>query len=185
MTVFEVPKGQAAAAMGTLMGCAIGVGALLFPVIPRLAVRYGKARLYRAGLGLFCLTAPLLPLVGLVGDAGTGLHQAMVLMAVAGIPTGIMFVIPYTLLADVIDYDEDQTGTRREALYFGVQGFFVKVAQLAGLGLGGLLVGGLGTTSASGPRLAGPMAAVFVAAGLAWFRTYALQPRDAPTADER
>jgi len=185
MTVFGMPKGQAAAAMGTLMGCAIGVGALLFPVIPRLAVRWGKTRLYRAGLALFCLTAPLLPLVGLVGDADAGLHQAMALMALAGIPTGIMFVIPYTLLADVIDYDEDQTGTRREALYFGVQGLFVKVAQLAGLGLGGLLVGGLGATSASGPRLAGPVAAVFVAAGLLWFRAYALQPRDIPAVGER
>jgi len=61
----------------------------------------------------------------------------------------------------------------------------VKVAQLAGLGLGGLLVGGLGATSASGPRLAGPVAAVFVAAGLLWFRAYALQPRDIPAVGER
>ena len=49
-------------------------------------------------------------------------------MALIGIPVAGTMILPFALLADVIDYDEQLTGKRREGIYVGVQAFFQKIA---------------------------------------------------------
>ena len=58
--------------------------------------------------------------------------QAVLVMALAGPAIAVLFTLPNAIVADIVDRDEEQTGQRREAIYFGVQGLIVK----AGLGLG-------------------------------------------------
>ncbi len=95
-----------------------------------LAPRLGKHPLLLftylgTGLGLAALTlAGHLP-------CGTPFSQSAVLMALLGIPMAGFMVLPYPVLSDVIDYDAQRTGRRREAVYFGVQG----VAQKTAVGL--------------------------------------------------
>jgi GPH family glycoside/pentoside/hexuronide:cation symporter len=39
-----------------------------------------------------------------------------------------LFAAPTAILAELVDLDERRTGMRREAMYFGAQGLFVKAA---------------------------------------------------------
>ena len=48
-------------------------------------------------------------------------------IALMGFPVAILLVIPNVLLSDLCDLDFHITGERREAMYFGVQGFFMKL----------------------------------------------------------
>jgi GPH family glycoside/pentoside/hexuronide:cation symporter len=49
-----------------------------------------------------------------------------VLLAVSGLSVAGVAVLPFALLADVIDVDAKSSGARREAIYFGVQAIFQK-----------------------------------------------------------
>ena len=54
--------------------------------------------------------------------------QGLLVFALAGVPLAALFVLPNALVAEVTDVDFERTGSRREAIYFGVQGFIVKLA---------------------------------------------------------
>jgi len=49
-----------------------------------------------------------------------------VLLVVSDLPVAGVPVLPFALLADVIDVDAKSSGARREAIYFGVQAIFLK-----------------------------------------------------------
>lgn len=49
-------------------------------------------------------------------------------MFIFGIPVAGFLMLPNAILADIIDYDEKLTGMRREAMYFGTQALFQKIA---------------------------------------------------------
>ena len=50
--------------------------------------------------------------------------------ALAGVPIGALLVLPNAVLADCTDFDARHTGSRREAMLFGVQGLLLKVRAL-------------------------------------------------------
>ena len=60
-----------------------------------------------------------------------------VLVCLSGLGFGASLALPSAIQADVIDYDEWQTGRRREGLYIGIWSVAKKAAAAAGLG-GGL-----------------------------------------------
>jgi GPH family glycoside/pentoside/hexuronide:cation symporter len=60
-----------------------------------------------------------------------------VLVTISGLGFGASLALPSAIQADVIDYDEWQTGRRREGLYIGIWSVAKKAAAAAGLG-GGL-----------------------------------------------
>jgi glycoside/pentoside/hexuronide:cation symporter, GPH family len=170
--------GRSEADAGLLTGVALIAAALCVPLTMRVTLRWGKRAIFLASLGWFAAVAPLL---GFVADSPLPLDrflQAVVLMALAGPPISGLLVMPYALLADITDEDERVTGRRREAMYFGVNGFLHK----AGLALGGAVAAFawrfLGHTAASplGLRLSGVIAAVCALAGLAAFWGYAAAP---------
>jgi GPH family glycoside/pentoside/hexuronide:cation symporter len=51
-----------------------------------------------------------------------------------------VWVLTNSCIADVCDYDELQTGLRREGFYGAVYAFFMKLGSALGLGLGGLIL---------------------------------------------
>lgn len=103
-----------------------------------------------------------------------------VLVALLGAPAAGFMVLPNTVLADVIDYDEKSTGRRREALFFGVQG----VVQRILLGLSMLsftlapYVSGAGMNSARTLRLMAVLCAIACFAAFLVFSRYPLRERD-------
>ena len=78
------------------------------------------------------------------------------------------------MLADCVDLDARRTGTRREAMYFGAQGFLLKVNLGLSAAVLAALAGGLGRDVGHdlGIRLAGPVAAAVVLLGIACYARY-------------
>jgi GPH family glycoside/pentoside/hexuronide:cation symporter len=91
-----------------------------------------KGPAYAAGLilasmamiGLFFLPHRPTPLIYLIA-------------VIAGIGFAGQFVFPGSMVPDVVEIDQMQTGERREGLYFGVWAFVGKLTGALGIALGG------------------------------------------------
>ncbi|MCP4643453.1 MAG: MFS transporter, partial [bacterium] len=87
-------------------------------------------------------------------------------------------VLPFALLADAIDYDEQLTGQRREAIFFGLQG----VVQKLMIGISALTFGFIvyegDVVTVTGLRTVAAAAAVSAVIAFAIFLTYPLRERD-------
>jgi len=99
--------------------------AFCFPLISFLAKKWGKKMVMMLGLGLFSFLSILLSLTGLVPVSPK--LWGIIIAALMGFPAAILMVIPNVILSELCDFDYHQTGERREAMYFGVQGFFMKL----------------------------------------------------------
>ena len=100
---------------------------IFFLIFNLLAKRFGKYPLFlftllgsAVSIALLCFVSDKMP--------GSLLLQTQIAVGLAGIPVAGFLMLPFALLADVIDYDEKLTGKRREAIYFGVQAIFQKTA---------------------------------------------------------
>ena len=124
-------EGQAAVYMGT----AVVAMTTSLPVAIGLARRFGKKNVWIASIGA---RAAILACVFLL-DAG---DQALAIFwtFLIGFMGGASTVIGPSLKADVIDWDESQSGTRREGAYFATWNFAQKSATaVAGLSIGWIL----------------------------------------------
>ncbi len=169
--------GGTAEQAGLMTGVALIASVACLPLVARAAARWGKRRLFGASLVWFSLLVPLTTVLGLPWIPFAGLVQGVVLFALAGPAIASLFVMPYALLADIADEDERVTGLRREAIYFGMNGFLYKV----GLGVGGACAPLLWKLSAAagveaaGVRWSGALAALFTLGGAFVFRGYGLR----------
>jgi GPH family glycoside/pentoside/hexuronide:cation symporter len=103
----------------------IGLNLVGFFIFNWLAKRIGKFRGFLIVLGSSALIFPLIALAGSL-PIGSPLLQTQIAVALAGLPVAGFSVLPFALLADVIDLDSEQSRIRREAIYFGVQAIFQK-----------------------------------------------------------
>jgi glycoside/pentoside/hexuronide:cation symporter, GPH family len=137
-----------------------------------LAKRIGK---FASLMLVFALSGIVFCLFGWSDQLGIPLPPlvcAQVVCGLAGLPVAGFGVLAFALLADVIDADAGRTGTRREAIYFGVQAILqksmiglsvVSFAQIQGaLGPGGL-------------RWTAIIAGLVCLAGLIFFSRYRLK----------
>jgi GPH family glycoside/pentoside/hexuronide:cation symporter len=157
-----------------LMGVTVVSVLLAVPVFGRLAGRTSKRHAYRRAMLLTGLAFPMLAVAGFLPGIPP-LAQVLAAMALVGAPMAGVYLFPAALTADIADHDAALTGQRREASYFGAQGFVEKITSaLSPLVLAGLL--SLGNTAADplGVRLVGPVAAGFVLLGWFLFRRYRL-----------
>ena len=170
----KVLLGRDEADTAVFFGLVLGVAFLLFPAINVLSKRLGLKTMMMLSLVSFACTLPLIfflgqPLFGLSADV-----CAYLIMASFGIPVSTIFIVPDAIVASLADLEEKRSGQRREAMYFGAQGFVLKLA----LGISTLITGALlqafGSTQASplGVQLTGPVAAVFMLLGILVFRGY-------------
>jgi len=97
---------------------------------------------------------------------------AQVVCGLAGLPVAGFGVLAFALLADVIDADAARTGTRREAIYFGVQA----ILQKSMIGLSVVSFAQLQAAfGPSGLRWTAAIAGLFCLAGLVVFSRYRLK----------
>ena len=158
------------------------IAGMLLAVVPfgRFARRAGKARAYRAAMLGCALYFPALFLVGLIPGV-PALAEALVAVFVAGLPTAGVFLFPAIITADIIDYDEQRTDTRREAMFYGAQNFLEKLATaVAPLVFALVLLAGDTREDPTGVRLIGPVAGAFVFLGYLGFRRYNIGPAPRP-----
>lgn len=105
--------------------------ALMF-VCAALSKRLGKKRLYYLGSAIWI---PVQAALYFLQPGQSGLLFGLCLLASFGV--AVAYVVPWSILPDVIDLDELQTGHRREGTFYS----FMTLLQKLGLALGLFLVG--------------------------------------------
>ena len=169
--IIEVRAAVRETEQGLVMATALVSAALALPLVSRLAGRNGKRRVLKAAMLHYGLEMIQLALVGILPIGLAPLWQAVVIMALVGPAVGALFTLPNAMVADIVDRDEDETGQRREAIYFGVQGLLVKAGLGLGIGIAALLLDWLGETTA---RQGGFTACALAATVLSWAAAVAL-----------
>jgi len=155
-------------------GLAFVVALLFFPVVNIVSKKTGLKAVMMFALVAFMI---LLPLFYFLGQPMFGLTPEIfgyILMGLAGIPLAVIFIVPDAIVAEVSDLEGKLSGQKREAMYFGAQGFILKLA----LGLSTVITGSLlqffGSTPAEplGIQLTGPVSAFFILIGIIVFTRY-------------
>jgi GPH family glycoside/pentoside/hexuronide:cation symporter len=106
-----------------VLGLVLGLAFLTMPLTVQLMRRFGKREAY---IGTMAIYAIVLFIMSQIPRGG----QLYVLVAAvfAGFGHGAVNVIPWAMVADVVDEDELMTGQRREGIYSGYMVFFRKLA---------------------------------------------------------
>ena len=174
--VLERSKGQVA----IFTAAAIAIVLVCLPFVYRLSMRRGKAWVYSAAMLIGAAYLPFIAFAGFIPGVPR-FAQALVMIALVGVPMSAVQAFPNALMADIVDYDALRTGMRREAIYYGTQALVEKtVSSLAPMILALLLILGSTTDNPLGIRLAGPVAGLFVFAGWLSFRGYRLPDHVTP-----
>ncbi len=106
------------------------------PIWVRLSRRIGKKRLWLAGM--VCSITGFLGILS-VGEGDWLVTLVQVLLI--GVGTSISLVIGPSVQADVVDYDELQTGERKEGAYVAVWNFMRKAGAALSMSLGLFVIG--------------------------------------------
>lgn len=171
--------------VAVLSAVAIGVTLATVPVLARMARRSSKRLVFGRSMLIAALVFPLFGLAGLVPGVPDE-AQIIAFMALAGLPIAGVYLFPGALTADIVDYDETQTGMRREATYYGAQNVVEKTASsLSPLLMASILLLGKSADDPLGIRLAGLVAGLVVLAGYLVFRRYELPDEVAPARARR
>ena len=101
------------------------IAAICFPLVGFLAKIRGKKIMMMLSLGLFSIFSVFLSFTGLIPVNPKVWGQVFV--GLMGFPAAVLMIIPNVILSELCDIDYKKTGERREAMYFGVQGFFMKL----------------------------------------------------------
>ncbi len=124
----RVVLGEPESRVGLYLGIHLAAAMLVFPLVGPLARRLGKRRLYLWGIGLLALVMPFFYLVGRLPLPVSPSLQFSLLLGLAGLPLGVLYVLPGALISDCVDYDAARTGSHREAIYVGVQNILQNAA---------------------------------------------------------
>jgi GPH family glycoside/pentoside/hexuronide:cation symporter len=128
LVLFYVEHVLHAARLGELFLAAYFlVGVVCLPLWTRAARRIGKKP---AWLLAMALSVAAFSGAFFLGPGDTAWYGAIVV--VSGIGFGAGLVLPASLVADTIDYDEWETGHRREGLYYGLWSIVTKVSAALG-----------------------------------------------------
>ena len=130
-------------------------------------------------LGGAAIFMPLLAFVGYF-NIFTPMIQTQIIMGFVGVFMSGFIMLPFALLADVIDYDEVLTGKRREGIYFGVQAIFQKVSIGISISIAGVLMyfGAANTPSLTGLKLIPVAAGITSLIAFFMFLKYQLREKD-------
>jgi len=104
-----------------LLGLVQLAALICIPIIVKMSDKLGKTRTYI--IGVFWWVLVMLTLSFLPSSAHT---LAYIIAALAGLGIAAAHVIPWSILPDVIDQDELETGHRREGTFYGFLVFLQK-----------------------------------------------------------
>jgi glycoside/pentoside/hexuronide:cation symporter, GPH family len=98
--------------------------------------RYGKRIAYYIGAGLFSLVVAWM---FFLPPGNPSLVYGTCL--VAGICVSMALLLPWSMLPDTVDWDELQTGRRREGVFYGLFVFIQKIGLALALGISSVVLG--------------------------------------------
>jgi GPH family glycoside/pentoside/hexuronide:cation symporter len=109
----------------------VTIGIFLIPA-KLISDRINKGPAYALGLFIACLAL----LVSFFFPRGTT-PWIYAVAAVAGMGFSSQWVFPWSMLPDVVEYDEKMTGERREGIYYGLWAFLTKFTGALGVAVSG------------------------------------------------
>lgn len=143
--------------------------------------KHGKKMVYNVSMMVLMVLISIMYFVGNQYLFFDSKWFGFVVVGLAGFPLAAIFIIPNAIIADITDIDYVRTGQRREAIFFGVQGFLVKtVMGLSSFFTTGILFKHLGYNhgNSMGISVACLAASLCILAGLLVFRNYSLDEED-------
>jgi GPH family glycoside/pentoside/hexuronide:cation symporter len=105
-----------------------GAAILFIPVIVWLARKLDKRRAFILGCASWIAV-----LLGIFALRPHQVTLAYVLAALGGLGIATAYVVPWSMVPDIIEYDEVKTGQRREGSYYAFASFFQKLATGAAI----------------------------------------------------
>jgi len=140
-----------------LVLAAQGSAILFIPAVVWLCQRLDKRRAFILGS-----CAWVVVLLGIAALPADQVALAYVLAALAGFGIATAYVVPWSMVPDVVEYDQVRSGQRREGSYYAFASFFQKLATGAALwGMGqALALTGYLTPVTGSPLPVQPAAAV-------------------------
>lgn len=147
-----------------------------FPVVSFLTKKTSVKTVYGASLLLMGLLLPFLYLTGTTGDPAVSFNLSVLVAGLAGIPQAGLYALQGPILGEVIDYDEQLTGRRREAIYTGVINFMMKLGWTFSTIVMWVLFNTFGYSRANpkGVLLTGPVTGFICLIGFLVFTRYPL-----------
>jgi glycoside/pentoside/hexuronide:cation symporter, GPH family len=116
----------------TVMIAVQGTALIMLFVWSNLSKRIGKKLVYFLGMSLWIIAA-----AGLFFLQPGQLVLMYIMAVMAGIGVSTAYLVPWSMIPDVIELDELQTGQRREGIFYG----FMVLLQKFGLAFGLFIVG--------------------------------------------
>jgi len=113
---------------------------LCIPLWVRISRHIGKKKSYNTGMLIFAGSVLLFFLFG----HQFGMWFSFVIMAVGGVGFATQYVMPYSILPDVVEYDYSETGVRREGVFYGMWTFISKLGQALGIAASGWILTAFG-----------------------------------------
>ncbi|MFA7671250.1 MAG: MFS transporter [Sphaerochaetaceae bacterium] len=109
---------------------------LFIPLWVKVSQRIGKKNCYIIGMIIMSFGVLVFSLLGeLIGPMG-----AVAVMAVTGIGLSTHYVMPHSILPDVVEYDAIHNNIRREGVFSSIWTFTSKVGQALALALNGWIL---------------------------------------------
>lgn len=96
---------------------------VMVPLWVMIARKFGKAETYRVAMLIYAVVLCSLPFL-----TPSTAHYLYAIAAMAGVMHSAALMIPWAIIPDVVEYDELQTGERREGLFYGGTTFSYKLA---------------------------------------------------------
>lgn len=151
---------------------------ICIPLWVRLSQRFGKKGCYNAGM--LIMSVAVLSFV-VAGDR-LGPIWAFITMAVGGVGLSTHYVMPHSILPDIVEYDAlNHDGQRREGVFSSLWTFSSKLGQAVALALTGWILGIFQYDPLITPDtqvlfgikiLCGPVPVLFYLAGIIILSTY-------------
>lgn len=104
-----------------LLGLIFVSALVVMPLWQKCIVRFGSRNCIAAAFVMFGVaTMPYM--------TASGFKSGALISLFLGLGLSGLLLITDVLLADIVDEDELRTGTRREGMYFGINGFFIRIS---------------------------------------------------------
>jgi GPH family glycoside/pentoside/hexuronide:cation symporter len=121
-----------------LMITMVLVSFIFYPVVNILSAKIGKKPIV---IFSFLVLAAVFGGISTLGKWDIDAEvQIYTLIVIAAVPLASLNILPNAILAEIIEEDSLSTGDNKEAMYFAVRYFFIKIAQTFGMALFAMLL---------------------------------------------
>lgn len=133
------------ARIATLLGIQLAMAVLSQPIWVLISKKFDKKPAILAGIGLGCLGCLVLFLTVIFRQDIPGIFYLLsVISAMLGFASGVMLSMPYSMVADTVDFEETTSGNRSEGTYYGVLTLCYKASQSIAIILLGVFLEAIG-----------------------------------------